>query len=156
MYKNKPLILSMNIQSLNSKFNELKLFLADFEKNGVNIVAVALQEIWQIQHDDLIQIPNYNFVYLQRNGMKGGGVGFYIKNDVKFKKIDRLSEMQNRVFECLTVEVNIDGKRLLLSSLYRSPSLLNEYTMGFLNRLENLLIQLNDVSVPFFIFLTQT
>jgi hypothetical protein len=56
LYKEKPIILSVNIQSLNSKFNELKQMLSEFEQNNINIVAVALQEIWQIHHPDLMQI----------------------------------------------------------------------------------------------------
>jgi hypothetical protein len=63
LYKEKPIFLSMNIQSLNSKLNDLKQFLFELEKNNVKVIAVALQEIWQIQHSDLMQIPTLTLYF---------------------------------------------------------------------------------------------
>jgi hypothetical protein len=53
----------MNIQSLSSKLNDLKQFLFELEKNNVKVIAVALQEIWQIQHSDLMQIPTLTLYF---------------------------------------------------------------------------------------------
>jgi hypothetical protein len=142
----------MNIQSLNSKLNDLKQFLSELDKNNVKIIAVALQEIWQIQHSDLMQIPNFNFIFLQRNNKRGGGVGFYVNKSVSFQKMENLTAMHDGIFECLTIEIKLNQKNFILSSVYRSPSLLNEFTTGFLENFENFLTLLNNNASPIFIF----
>ncbi len=50
-----PLLLSTNIQSLQSKFQELKNFIIMLLNNNVQISAIALQEIWQINHPDQLE-----------------------------------------------------------------------------------------------------
>ena len=80
-----PLMLSVNIQSLNSKFNELNSFIADLNRNNINLSLIALQEIWQLQHDDLFSIKGLNFFNSQRTKNKGGGVGFYINSELPCK-----------------------------------------------------------------------
>ena len=53
-------MLSVNIQSLNSKFNALDSLIADLIKNNVDLSLLALQEIWQVDHPDLFEINGYN------------------------------------------------------------------------------------------------
>jgi hypothetical protein len=151
-FKGNPIFLSINIQSLNSKLHELKSFLAELENNKINIIAIALQEIWQIQHTDLVQIPNFNFINLQRNNQRGGGVGFYLSNKVTFKKLENLSCMHDKVFECLTVEIDLNSKKYVLSSIYRSPSLLNEFTISTvcIFRTFSIKLKTNDCLFSFF------
>ena len=45
-------VLSLNIQSLPSKFEELKTFLDRIEKSGGNVSVLVVQEIWDVS------IPN--------------------------------------------------------------------------------------------------
>ena len=49
-------VLSLNIQSLPSKFEELKIFLDKIEKSGGNVSVLVLQEIWDVS------IPNWFFI----------------------------------------------------------------------------------------------
>ena len=39
-----PLMLSLNVQSLNSKFNNLNSFIADLNMNNIDLSLIALQE----------------------------------------------------------------------------------------------------------------
>jgi hypothetical protein len=48
--KNLPLYISINIQSLQSKFEQFKSELIEFEKNGIQIDIVAIQETWEIKY----------------------------------------------------------------------------------------------------------
>lgn len=73
---NKPLYISLNIQSLMSKFNELKEFINLMLKAGLNIEIIALQEIWAIQNPDLINIPGFNFISKERKNQRGVGLAF--------------------------------------------------------------------------------
>ena len=49
-------VLSLNIQSLSSKFEELKIFLDRIEKSGGNVSVLVLQGIWDVS------IPNLFFI----------------------------------------------------------------------------------------------
>jgi hypothetical protein len=71
------LYLSLNIQSLNSKFDELKVFILELHQKGLNIEVIALQETWEIQYPEYLIIPGYQQIaFKNRLGMRGGGVGF--------------------------------------------------------------------------------
>jgi exonuclease III len=86
LWPNLPLYLSVNIQSLNSKYNELSLQIADLLSKNVNIDVISLQETWEIRYPDQLSIPGFQpLVYRNRNDMRGGGVGFYIKNGINYK-----------------------------------------------------------------------
>ena len=68
-----------------SKFNKFSNFLANLSKHGVSINVIALQEIWNIPYNEIINIPGYNLVYEARKSAQGGGVAFYIKNGISYK-----------------------------------------------------------------------
>ncbi len=69
-----PIYLSLNIQSLNSKFEEFKQFIIELRQKNVNIDVIALQETWDIQYPDLLSIPGFQtIVFKNRRGMRGGG-----------------------------------------------------------------------------------
>ena len=74
------LILSVNIQSLNSKFSNLNIFVNQLLNSGVNIEIIALQETWHISQPNLYQISCFNFVSQSRSFGIGGGVGLYIRD----------------------------------------------------------------------------
>ena len=90
--KTSPCYISLNVQSLNSKYESLKDYIIKLISKNDNIEIIALQEVWQIQHIDLISIPGFHpLVCSQRGGMRGGGVGFYIKNNISFDIVPELS-----------------------------------------------------------------
>ncbi len=87
-YKNssEPIALSLNVQSLNSKYNGLKDLVAGLQRSNIPIDIIILQETWEIKFPDLLSIPGYqSVVYRTREGMRGGGVGIYVKNGLSFK-----------------------------------------------------------------------
>jgi hypothetical protein len=49
-------------------------------------------------------------------------VGFYIRDDISYKVIENLSIFVPKVFECLTIELIINHKKLTVSSIYRPPT----------------------------------
>jgi hypothetical protein len=77
---NIPLILSLNAQSLQSKFNALSEFITHLTNNKVRIDIITLQETWSIPYIDLFTIPGFHPPILETRTMGrggGGGVGFY-------------------------------------------------------------------------------
>jgi exonuclease III len=68
------LYLSLNIQSLNSKFDEFQQFITELQQKNVNIDVIALQETWEILYPDQLILPGFQkIVYKNRKGMRGGG-----------------------------------------------------------------------------------
>ena len=67
-----------------SKHQELCNFLDSVFELGIRIDVIALQEIWAIPQVSLINIPGFTFVSKTRELTRGGGVGFYVNNEIKF------------------------------------------------------------------------
>ena len=57
-------IMSLNCQSLNSKFEILKTCIETYSRNNHKINAICLQETWLVVGSDLslLQLPEYNLI----------------------------------------------------------------------------------------------
>ena len=152
------LLLSLNIQSLHSKHFNLKSFIIENVSSGVPISLIALQEIWNIVDPNTVNIPNFNFVYKKRSKFRGGGVGFYIKQGISYKIIENLSFFVEKIFECLTIELTINSKKITICNIYRSPSPLAnqtpaEHLDSFFVNFENLMSELSTLNQESYIFM---
>lgn len=77
-------IVHLNTQSMVSTFNEFLLIV-----NSYPLDIIALSETWlkdQPQLMECVSIPGYATEFQHREGVKGGGVGVYIKEDIKYKR----------------------------------------------------------------------
>ena len=152
------LFLSLNIQSLHSKHSSFKSYIMENVSSGVPISLIALQEIWNLIDPNTISLPNFNFVYKKRNKFRGGGVGFYIKQGISHKILENLSFFIEKVFECLTIELTINSKKIIICNIYRSPSPLanqtpTEHLDSFFGNFENLMSELSALNQESFIFM---
>jgi hypothetical protein len=118
---NCPIFISINIQSLLSKHQNLLEFVMQLVKCNVPVVAIALQEIWQIRYPEAVTIPGFKFVYKCRNSGRGGGVGFYLKDTLSYKIVNT-TEFVDSQFEHITIETVIAKKKYYLSNIYRAPN----------------------------------
>ena len=84
-------VMSINIQSLPGKFNELSDMLTQFNQSNFNLDVLCLQETWQIPDPSLFNLPNFQNILLNtRSNARGGGVGIYVKNDLVFSVLNPL------------------------------------------------------------------
>jgi len=144
-----PIFLSLNVQSLPSKYEQLKSLICSLMQCGVPIYAIALQEIWNIPHLDDLALPGFNLIVNMRKKSRGGGVGFYIRENTKCNVIKHLTVMNEKIFESIAAEVFINKKKYILANYYRSPNsppnftpseAINdfiEHLHGFLNSINN-------------------
>jgi hypothetical protein len=51
-----------------------------------------------------------NMIHSTRKNSKGGGVGFYLKNDLPHKIIPELSHFEEKLFESLTISITRNKK----------------------------------------------
>ena len=72
-------MLSLNIQSLPSKFTEFSAFISELNSNEFSFDFIALQELWTLHDSTMYTLPEYhNIVHKSRPARQGGGVGFFI------------------------------------------------------------------------------
>ncbi len=92
--------------------------------------------------------------------MRGGGVGFYIRNWLNFKILDTLSPYENKIIESLTIQISYSGKAkpVLLTSVYRSNGPLpnitqNQQMESFLVKFDELLHNLSNLRLTSYVFI---
>lgn len=129
-------ILHLNTQSMVSTFNEFLLTV-----NSYPLDIVALSETWLRDQPHLLQyvsIPGFVTEFRNRTGIRGGGVGAYIKDNIKYKRRSDI-ERAHLDLEHLWLEVPGRNKqsRALVGVIYNSERILSP--TDWLDRLENLL-----------------
>jgi hypothetical protein len=118
--------MSLNIRSLIANHQYLNPIISSFINKGSNIKAIALQKTWNVQYPELVHIEGFNFISKSRKNGRGGGVGFYLCENLKYKVVNDLSTFIDNEFESLTVEIQINRKRILLSNYYKPPQASND------------------------------
>ena len=148
-----PILASLNVQSLLSKHTDLSSFLHDANISQVPIDILALQETWTVSHTQAAHIPGYTFMHNDRKLMRGGGVGFYVKDHLNFSVSKNFSSFIPKIFECLSIELTINNKKIIISSIYRSPSSNQADVQTFLENLDALLFNLTSQNITAYICL---
>ena len=117
-------LLSMNIQSLNSKFSELLDLINFWEKKNITFEIICLQEVFSIPFPSQFNIPGYHeIIFKERKDKKGGGVAIYVHSSLKFSVIEEYSFFNEMILESLFIEVEFSNKKkLIIGNYYRSPS----------------------------------
>jgi exonuclease III len=140
-----PIFLSINIQSLQSKYEQLLIEIAEFSSSNINIDVIALQEVWDIRYPELFPLPGFKpLLCKKRQGMRGGGVGFYVKDHLNAQILEEMSPFENKIIEALTIKLTYpDKKSILLSSVYRSNGLIQNVTVS--QQLENFSIKFSEL-----------
>jgi hypothetical protein len=71
-----PLILSLNIRSLNSKYESLKSLVSDLIDAHVPLDLIIIQETWEVKYPSLVSLPGFQQIVMRtRGGRRGGGGG---------------------------------------------------------------------------------
>jgi hypothetical protein len=157
---NNSIFISINIQSLYSKFDQLSQEISELESKGVKIDVIALQEIWDVRYPENLLLTGFKpLIFKKRHGMRGGGVGFYIRNHLNAQVIDELSPFENKIIEALTIKMSYpDNKHVLLSSVYRSNGPILNVTQNqqidtFLNNFSELLQNIQSKKLESYVFI---
>jgi hypothetical protein len=152
--------LSLNVQSLLSKHEQLSIEISELELKNVTIDAIAVQETYDVKYTDLVPLNGFNpLVCKRRRDMRGGGVGFYIRNGLTVEIIENLSPFENKIIEALTIKLTYpDSKVTYLTSIYRSNGTLANVTPAqqwdrFMEKFATLLTDLQALNKVSFVFL---
>ena len=122
-YPNNFSVFSLNIQSLNSKFDSLLAFLSHLDEKGYNFDAICLQETWLSPKCDtsLFNIPGYHLTYQGKTCSQHSGLISYllVKFSCSIKDIQVKSELWDEQFIDIYGE-NLTGK-ITVGNIYRPP-----------------------------------
>ena len=141
-------ILSLNAQSINSKFDS-KLALLDIAQNqNVNFHIICIQESWLKEGSDmfLFQIDGYQCISQGTQCSAHGGLVTYIESSLSCSKIN--IENRSSIWEGLFVSVKDDysEKEFVIGNIYRPPyNNNNEDNINtFISELNPIIGKLND------------
>ena len=116
-------ILHLNIQSLSSKFDNLKLLLDTLQENKLQLDFILLCETFL--HDGnkhLFDLPGYNFVFRNRTNKSRGGVAIYIRKNIEYKLREYLDIFVEGEFESIFLETVINNNKTVIDEIYRVPN----------------------------------
>ncbi|ESO04201.1 hypothetical protein HELRODRAFT_172549 [Helobdella robusta] len=124
------------IHKADELFDYLNNFVCTFD-------VVAITETWlNDSTEDLICMNGFKFIGKNRLSKHGGGVGFYVSNNLTFKTRDDLNKLGGLDFETFAIELKTDPstKNFVIVVLYRPPSCNAIY---YLQQLEIILQQID-------------
>ena len=112
-------IASLNINSLLSHIDELRVFMHD---SKIDILSINETKLDSTVHDSDVYIPGFEIVRKDRrvNGRKGGGVCIYLRANLNYRIRD---DLINDDLECLIVEISKPrSSAFLVGTWYRPPN----------------------------------
>lgn len=113
-------IFCLNTQGLKAHWDAFcNLISETCEKNLFDIIGIT--ELYSMSADEC-QLPGYhNIEYKTRCDTLNsrGGVGIYIRNEIKYKTRPDLSIFIPNIFESLFVELKLNNKSLIIGTIYR-------------------------------------
>jgi hypothetical protein len=110
-----------------------------YERNGIHISAVCLQETWLSRDHDtqMLALENYNFISKARHSSMHGGVAIYLHKSFSYNILPiHSTDLWDGIF--LEIFVNnsynscIIKKRIVLGNIYRPPKQNLEYIETFI------------------------
>ena len=127
--------ISLNIQSLNAKFNQLTIFIELLANHGITLGAICLQETWisEKTHINLFSLDGYTPILFPASCSLHSGLVIYLHNSFNYDV--RSVSFNNHVWEGLFLDIFHDSfdKKLTLCNIYRPPRPRNNDIDLFLN-----------------------
>ena len=113
-------LISLNTQSLNAKFTQLKTYIEFYKQNDLTINAFCLQETWLSDDSDtsLLQLEDYNLITKGKACSAHGGVGIYLHKSFDYEVL-HITESEN--WDGLAISVNVNSKQVIIINIYRPP-----------------------------------
>ena len=139
--RNRFSICHLNTQSITSTFSAFERMVWTYKYD-----IITLSETWLKDNPKLLQhvsIDGYVPKFRHRDKKRGGGVGMYIHESVKFKKRDDITEKDNTM-EHMWMEIKGRHDSFLLAALYQpSPTLADKRV--WLTKLDTLLAYISTI-----------
>ena len=121
--RSKLSVLSLNIQSINAKFDEFKIALDQLNsKQPINIICI--QETWVDSTTDtcVFELPNYQLITKGKYCSGHGGLFTYVHNDFQCEimKLKEITTDWENLFIKIKQKSN-SAKKFIIGNIYRAP-----------------------------------
>lgn len=109
----------LNIRTLSLRLNKTEYIGDILRDHEINVLALTETNLDDSLEDSKLDIKNFFFYRKDRNS-NGGGVGFYVKDDIRFK---RRSDLDHEDLEMIWIEILMaDNRPALVGCCYRTSS----------------------------------
>ena len=130
------IVLTLNIQSLNAKFNQLLILLNLLAESNIFIGAICLQETWITENNpdlSLFQIPNYKCISQVSVCSSHSGLITYVHEQFSFtvRNLYKPSRLWEGIF--IDISPTFLNKKITLCNIYRAPRDNNSHLSKFLS-----------------------
>ena len=116
-------VLSLNIQSINSKYDALLAILSELKENNINIDAICLQETWLSANHDvaMYDIPGYQLISQGHNCSAHSGLIIFLADS--FPYLIKNVHINSKLWDGLFIEVTGESlpEKVIIGNLYRPP-----------------------------------
>ena len=115
--------LSVNIQSINSKIDQLRIYLNQLQIDNCSFDAICIQETWLTggSSTDHLQIEGYTMINSPCSLTSHSGLAIYLKYNIDYERIT-IAPSQSQSWEGQFIHVKFPGnKDLTLGNIYRPP-----------------------------------
>jgi exonuclease III len=137
-------VLSLNTQSINAKFEEIKILLQLLSDNAIHFDALCFQETWLSADADtsLLNLKGFNKIFQSKHCSEHGGLAIYIKDEYEYSPLKYQSN--STLWEGQYCKVKIsNSQQIILGNIYRPPRNKNEEIASFLNSFSEILFKIN-------------
>ena len=120
---NRPTILSTNIRSLRTNYNELLLQISNYNNSDKLVDIICLQETWCLETNGYshIDIPGYSCISKYASCGDKGGLATYVPDSLT-SEIINTPEYSESIWENLLVRIrHVNGESFVIGNNYRPP-----------------------------------
>ena len=145
-------ILSLNCQSISSKFDDILILVEKVYQRNQNIDILCIQESWLGEHSHYSQynIDGYDMYYQSSVCSSHTGLIIYVRSEYQVKQLNLRNS--SVLWESLFLEVTLaDGKKIIIGDIYRAPREEVNIITTFIVELSHILTLLNRMKLPVYL-----
>ena len=134
-------ILSSNIQSINTKFDELKAYVTYLSTINFKFSVICLQECCISNNDDLslIQLNGYNCITQGKSCSAKGGLIVYLDDSLDYELIMTINNYEHWEGQVIQVSGGSLAHAVTIVNLYRPPRPSRENYQNFIDELSTVI-----------------
>ena len=137
-------VLSINVASLRSIFNEIEIFINEVTLCCPPLSAICIQETWLNEHDDIIlfNLNGHNCISQGKTCSQRGGFIIYLNGNFNYN-IVKCPEIST-LWECQVIEItsNMLSRKIILGNVCRLPRETSTDHKTFIDEFSPILAQL--------------
>ena len=128
------LVLSLNVQSLYAKIDELRTLVYRYSVKNINFSVICLQETWLSSNQDisLLGLPGYSLTCHGKHASGHGGLAVYVLDSLKFSLLKSSTNNDNWEGMFLKISSPTHNRDFLVGNVYRPPRTTSDDYSAFL------------------------